>query len=143
MLHLQRNLTETLTCDEIVHQGCGDAEDAHQEVTDGQIEDEEVDDGAHAAVLHHDEAHQDVPHHAQQEDGQIRQHVADGHVQGVLVIRIVGDAGGVSGHVCAGVRSRCCRGGALRLQPFQPFAGFHSLHFPNQPCDEKLLEAER
>lgn len=57
-----------LTCDEVVHQRDGDAEDAHQQVADGQVENEEVDYGAHVAVLNHDEADQHIPRHAQQED---------------------------------------------------------------------------
>lgn len=57
-----------LTCDEVVHQRDGDAEDADQQVADGQVKNEEVDNGAHVAVLDYDEADQHIPHHAQQED---------------------------------------------------------------------------
>lgn len=60
--------TVCLTCDEVVHQCDGDAEDADQQVADGQVKNEEVDYGAHVAVLYHDEADQHIPHHAQQED---------------------------------------------------------------------------
>lgn len=79
-------LTVCLTCDEVVHQRDGDAEDSHQQVADSQVENEEVDDSAHVAVLHHDEADQHVPHHAQQEDEQVSQDVPGGHQQGVLVV---------------------------------------------------------
>lgn len=126
-------MTGALTCDEIVHQCCGDAEDAHQEVTDGQIEDEEVDDRPHVPVLHHDEAHQDVSHHAQQEDQKISQNKAGRHIQGVLVIRIVGDIGRVCTYICAGVDSSSSGGRTLELQPFQHPTGFHSLHSPSKP----------
>lgn len=79
--------TVCLTCDEIVHQRDGDAEDADQQVADGQVKNEEVDYGAHVAVLYHDEADKHIPHHAQQEDEQVSQDVAGGHQQGVLVVR--------------------------------------------------------
>lgn len=75
-----------LTCDEVVHQGGGHAEDAHQQVTDGQIEEEHVSDCAHLAVLHHDEAHQDVADHAHEEDEGVGQDEHEGHGGGMLVV---------------------------------------------------------
>ena len=85
----------TLTCDEVVHQRGGNAEDSYQQVADGQVEDEEVGDGAHATVPQHDEAHQDISHHAQQEDEEVGQDVARGDVQRVRVVREVGGVGDV------------------------------------------------
>lgn len=59
------------TCDEVVHQRGGDAEDAHQQVTDSQVEDEEVGNCPHVTVLNHNEAHQAITHHAWHEDEQV------------------------------------------------------------------------
>lgn len=84
-----------LTCYEVVHQSCRDAEDAHQQVTDGQVEDEEVGDCAHATVFQYDETHQDVSHHTQQEDEEVGQNVDGSHIKRVLIIGEKRNAGDV------------------------------------------------
>lgn len=76
-----------LTCDEVVHQGGGHAEDAHQQVTDCQIEYEHVGDRPHLAVLHHNEAHQDVADHTHEEDEGVGQDEHCSHRGGMLVVR--------------------------------------------------------
>ncbi|KAK0134970.1 hypothetical protein N1851_029214 [Merluccius polli] len=97
MHKLFKGCDEVITCDEVVHQCGGDAEDAHQQVADSQVEDEEVGDGVHAAVSQHDEAHQDISHHAQQKDEEVGQDVAGGDVQRVRVVReVLMDPGGAS-----------------------------------------------
>ena len=69
-----------LTCDYVVDEGGGHAEDAHQHVADGQVEYEDVGDRAHVPTAQHDEAHDAVAHHAQQEDEQVGhgEHGGDG-----------------------------------------------------------------
>ncbi len=92
---------ELITCDEVIHQCCRDAEDAHQQVTDSQVEDEEVSDCAHTTIFQYDETHQDVSHHAQQEDEEIGQNVACSHVQRVLIIGEKGNVGDVCNDIQA------------------------------------------
>lgn len=98
----------SVTCDEVVHQCRGDAEDAHQKVTDSQIEDEEVGDCAHATILQYDETHQHISHYAQQEDEEVGQDVAGCHIQRVLIIGGKGNIGDVCGVISGGVDNSCC-----------------------------------
>lgn len=83
---LSLHLCALLTCDEVVHQGGGHAEDAHQQVADGQVEEEHVGDRAHLAVLHHDEAHQHIANHTHEEDEGVGQDEHEGHRGGMLVV---------------------------------------------------------
>lgn len=81
------------TCNEVVHKGCWDTEDAHQKVTNGQVEDEEVRDRSHLPVLQHNQTYQAISHHAQQEDEEVGRCQGGSHRQRVLVIWVVGDTG--------------------------------------------------
>lgn len=79
-------VAQFLTCDEVVHQRCRNAEDPNQQITDCQVEDEQVCDCAHASVFQHNQTHQDVPHHTQEEDEGVSQKVAGGDIQRVLIV---------------------------------------------------------
>lgn len=85
----------SITCNEVVHQRCRDAEDPHQQVTDSQVEDEEVGDRAHTMVFQYDETHQDVTHHTQQKDEGVSQGVDGSHIQRVLIVREKGNVGDI------------------------------------------------
>lgn len=61
----------SVTCDDVIQEGGGHAEDPHQEVAHGEVQDEQVGDGPHVFAPQHDEADDSVSHHAHQEDQQV------------------------------------------------------------------------
>lgn len=94
------------TCNEVIHQGCWDTEDAHQEVTNSKVEDEEVRDRSHPPVLQHNQTYQAISHHTQQEDEEVGHGQGGSHGQRVLIVRVVGDTGVVGDItvVCVSIR---------------------------------------
>lgn len=60
-----------LTCDYVVEESRGHAENPNQEVAHGQVQDEQVGDSPHVFAPQHNETHHSVAHHANQEDQQV------------------------------------------------------------------------
>lgn len=84
-----------VTCNEVVHQGCRNAENSHKKVAHSKVEDKEVCDCSHVSVLQYDQTYQAIPHHAKQEDEEVGQGQAGGNRSGVLIVRVVYNAGEV------------------------------------------------
>lgn len=80
-----------LTCDDVVQEGGGHAEDPHQEVAHGQVQDEQVGDRPHVSAPQDDEAHDSVAHHAHEEDEQVGHDEDGGGGRLVQVESHVGD----------------------------------------------------
>jgi len=95
-----------LTCDDVVDERGGHAEEAHQHVADGQVEDEDVGDRAHVLAAQHDEAHDAVAHHAREEDEQVGRG-EHGHDGGRVQVEVhVGDVGSGRGRRVGGFAVR-------------------------------------
>lgn len=60
------------TCNDVVQQGGGHAEDAHQQIADSQVQDEKVRDRAHVFLPQDDKANHTVAHHTEEEDQEVR-----------------------------------------------------------------------
>jgi len=78
------------TCDDVVDEGDGHAEQRHQQVRSRQVEDEEVGDGVQVVVLGYDHADECVADHAQHEAQRVAHDEHQGDERALLVGREVG-----------------------------------------------------
>lgn len=79
------------TCNDVVQEGGGHAEEPHQQVTDSQVQDEQVGDRAHVLAPQDDETNPPVAHHAEEEDEEVGGDEDSGHRRLVEVEVHVGD----------------------------------------------------
>lgn len=79
-------ITVLLTCNYVVKESGGHAENPNQEVTHSKVQDEQVGDSPHVFAPQHDEAHHSVSHHAHEEDQQVG-HDEDGRCGRLMQVK--------------------------------------------------------